>query len=221
MTRSVSRSGFSRTLCTQIKRRALSSPFRRARHWWAYLVWPCSGFPIPPPQLIKPAIILDYAKRFDTKVFVETGTYFGDTVAVLRSHFDQLTTIEIDPYLFRRARQRFHQSPQLTVCNGDSAQLLPAIVKNLPCKAIFWLDAHYSSGITGRSLLNSPLLEELRVILECSSHDHVVLVDDARCVNGKEGYPTLQQLNRIVSESRPEYVVNVSLDVVGIHPRER
>ena len=52
----------------------------------------------------KVAELRRYARQFGVDVFVETGTYEGETTYRLRRDFDHLFTVEIDPELARLAR---------------------------------------------------------------------------------------------------------------------
>src|SRR5437879_2682040 len=84
----------------------------------------------------------DLAKRFGIGVFVETGTYHGDTLASLLPHFDRLISIEIEPKLASRARARFEGESKVTIIQGDSANGLRSALRNLDGQpALIWLDA--------------------------------------------------------------------------------
>jgi hypothetical protein len=60
-----------------------------------------------------------------------------------------------------------------------------------PC--LFWLDAHYSAGITAKGEGNTPIEEELKHIFghECAENN-VILIDDARVFNGSNDYPLIE-----------------------------
>ncbi len=54
------------------------------------------------------------------------------------------------------------------------------ILKDLKGESIFFLDGHYSHGITGRGNKDVPLLEELKTI-DCNyNYSGVIIIDDAR-----------------------------------------
>ena len=46
------------------------------------------------------ALLIDYAERFNLRVFVETGTCSGDTVREMRGHFDRIYSIELSLHYF-------------------------------------------------------------------------------------------------------------------------
>ena len=72
------------------------------------------------PHILKRMILRKRARDYDLKTFVETGTLFGDMTFAMRNHFDELITIELDDYLFRRAVNRFK--------NYQKVKLLQALI---------------------------------------------------------------------------------------------
>ncbi len=58
----------------------------------------------PPPRSVKAAAIRQHASA-TRRVFVESGTFFGDMVMAVRSGFDRLFSIEL--FGCRRAQPRF------------------------------------------------------------------------------------------------------------------
>ena len=66
--------------------------------------------------------------------------------------------------------------------------------------------------------IHTPIIQELDAIFTLSPNS-VVLIDDARCFIGKDGYPTLPQLREYVVQKMPHWVFEVKGDVVRIHER--
>lgn len=135
---------------------------------------------------------------------VETGTCFGDTVFALRNDFRRIISIELDPSLGRRAQQRLASFNHISVYLGDSAELLPKVVGALSERALFFLDGHFSGGLTARGYKDTPILEELACVLADRSHDHIVVIDDARLFTGREDYPSTEHLSSFVRQRRPD-----------------
>jgi hypothetical protein len=75
---------------------------------------------------------------------------------------------------------------------GNSADLLPEVLRKIPAskRIIFWLDGHYSGGKTGKGEEYSPIVHELKIIVGSGRKD-IILIDDARCFDGNNGYPTI------------------------------
>lgn len=70
-------------------------------HW---LRFECNGVA---PHPIKMMVAKSYIKRFDTKHFVETGTYLGETLGYVARHNIKGTRIELSPELYRAACRHF------------------------------------------------------------------------------------------------------------------
>ncbi len=74
-----------------------------------------------------------------------------------------IETIELEPRLARLARIRFARTPSVHLHEGDSATVLPVILKSLDRPALFWLDAHPSTDRSARDA-PVPLAAELAAI---------------------------------------------------------
>lgn len=179
--------------------------------------WRRMNRPVPPPPRVKQAVVRRYGQAFGYRTLVETGTYLGDMVEAQRHQFDRVISIELAPDLYRRAVRRFVGAKNVELIEGDSATVLPRIVRSLVGPAVFWLDGHWSGGVTARGDLDTPVGEELRALLE-SPLDNCILIDDAREF-GTGDYPSIEELRRVVAEERPEWVFAVHNDVIRIHPR--
>src|SRR5207245_3179012 len=55
------------------------------------------------------------------EVFVETGTFHGDSVAAVADRFSRVYSIEIEPTFYRNARNRFAGRPEIDIRLGRSA----------------------------------------------------------------------------------------------------
>lgn len=177
--------------------------------------WRLTGSPPPAPPHLKRAALAEYAERFPTDTFVETGTYRGDTLARMRPRFERSISIELDKTLAAQAQKRFLRYSDVEIFQGDSAEELEKVVATLVGPAMFFLDGHYSGGVTADSG-SAPIVKELNAIFS-SHHNHVVLVDDARLINGTNGYPTMEQVLECVRSLRPEMRHEIKDDIVRIH----
>lgn len=63
--------------------------------------------------------------------------------------------------------------------------------------ALLGFDAHGSEGRTERGHKDSPLIEELQLVLSHRIDGHVVLIYDARAFVGAGGYPTIAEIRRL------------------------
>lgn len=179
-----------------------------------YLTWETH---IPVPHAVKQNNIRKYQETYQYQVFVETGTYLGDMVEAQKDRFRRVISIELGKDLHQKALQRFENDPQVTLLQGDSGMLLKEVIKNMDEPALFWLDGHFSSGITAKSDKNTPIVEELKAILG-SSINHGILIDDARLFTGKDDYPSIDEICFIVKEYSPNKKVEVADDIIRIMP---
>ncbi|MFN0012585.1 MAG: hypothetical protein ACKVS8_13185 [Phycisphaerales bacterium] len=183
--------------------------------------WNRRGRPVPVPSAVKRDILLDYARRFNLRSFVETGTLKGDTVFALRHAFDQLWTVEIEPRLVARAQARFAGDPGVRCLEGDSAVVLPGIVRSLTQPTLFWLDGHYMGPGAGDPTNPCPISTELECVLAVREHAHVILIDDARLFTGADNYPPLDTLRQTIAAQRPDLEWSVEQDIIRLVPGAR
>lgn len=160
-----------------------------------------------------------YQKKFGIDTLIETGTYRGDMVAAMKNTFQKIISIELGEDLYAKARERFRNDPHVEILQGDSAVALAQVLHDHDAAALFWLDAHYSRGETARGAIDSPITEELRLILEHSHKRHVILIDDARCFVGEDGYPTISAIEKHLCNDYPHYECVVANDIIRITPR--
>ncbi|HNQ72119.1 MAG TPA: hypothetical protein PKN95_00760 [Verrucomicrobiota bacterium] len=171
-----------------------------------------------PTHAQKQAVVREFARRYDLKYLVETGTCHGDMVAAMQGEFKKIISIELADQFYQEVCERFKDAPHIELIHGDSAIKLAEVVARLPDRALFWLDGHYSGGDTARGLQDTPINEELRAIFQPGQPDHVVLVDDARCFGTSPGYPTLPRLRELITTLRPGWRVEVADDCIRIFP---
>lgn len=201
----------------------VTPPFYLIVGWWRSYQdrkeirrWEKSHNASPPPQAIKRAIVQKYSEEFSINVLVETGTSYGDMIWGVRNLFSKIYSIELDKYLYELARKRFHRFNHIEIYQGDSSIVLPKILSNLQDRCIFWLDAHYSGGVTAKADLETPIIKEIEVILEHPIKNHVILIDDAQYFDGRNDYPKLAELEKYVLGRRPDLAFHVNDDIIRI-----
>jgi hypothetical protein len=177
-------------------------------------LWQKGGCPIPTPDMVKQITIQEYQQKFGYSILVETGTYLGDMVEAQKSRFKKIISIELGVDLFKKAEMRFINDKNVIILQGDSGYVLPEILKELNEPAIFWLDGHYSEGITAKGSKDCPIIEELDAILQNKRFYHILLIDDARCFNGRGDYPTVEKLKEYIKSKNEKYRVEVRHDII-------
>ena len=182
-----------------------------------------------PSYKTKREIILKTAIKYNcNQYFIETGTFFGDTVDYLKKYFDKLITIELNSDLADRALQRFKNHSNIRVIKGDSSKELINILETIDSPIVFWLDGHYSSKfwvgknliVTAKGEKDTPILEELILIANHCVKSHVILIDDARDFTGNGDYPSLSVIKDFVKREMINYIFSVKNDIIRILPKK-
>lgn len=167
-----------------------------------------------PPQSIKLAVINNNVPAPRPHVFIETGTYHGDTVEVVKRLYANVISIEVDDALYRKACSRFSADANVHIVHGDCASELPAILAGLQEPAVFWLDGHYSGGETGKGEIEDPILISLGQIASHPVKAHVIFIDDARTFDGREGRPDISDVFNWIKKINSRYIIRVQNDII-------
>ncbi len=165
----------------------------------------------------KQSILNYYRRRFGMETLIETGTYEGDMVFAMRNRFEKIYSIELGNELATRAKQRFSTHQHIKILQGDSSVVLPKILTDINTRALFWLDGHYSGGITAKGSSHTPIISELDAILSRDVKGDVILIDDARCFNGEKDYPTLESIKKFINEKNNTLSIIIKSDIIRIY----
>lgn len=184
----------------------------------AYRFWVAAGCPTPPPPKAKQDVLIQYAREYRLRLFVETGTFHGDTVEAMRELFARIISVELDTELHQQNVDRFRGYRHIELIRGDSGQVLERILPLIGEPALFWLDGHYSGVGTARGETDTPVLKELGHILTDSAFCHVVIIDDARCFGTDPAYPSLPSLVEFVRSRKNRVSITVANDSIRILP---
>lgn len=199
------KNGFFRSLKRQNDRR------RRERRYCEALLR--GEYPLP-PQSVKLAVIRHNIPNPRPRVFIETGTYHGDTVEAIKDMYSSVISIEVDETLYKKACVRFAADKNVRIAHGDCAQVLPTILAALQEPAVFWLDGHYSGGETGKGEVEDPILISLNQIAALPAREHVIFVDDARTFDGREGRPDISDVFNCIKKIDSRYIIRVQNDII-------
>jgi len=180
-----------------------------------YFKWEFSNTNGPTPFLYKKQLIEYYAKRNNIKILVETGTFYGDMIDATKNKFAEIYSIELGLDLYNKALWRFSKNLKIHLINGDSALELKKLIPKLSEPAIFWLDAHYSGGVTAGNPEMPPIIEELTAIAK-SNFDNIILINDARRFGVLNSYPNIEKIIKFVSKNIKGAKTSVSNDIIRI-----
>jgi len=177
------------------------------------LVWKIVGG-AKPPHGVKVYQIKKFQKEHKLKTFIETGTHMGDMVSAIRKNFREIYSIELDKSLWKRASKKFLSFSNVHIIHGSSDLVLRNFLPHIKQQCLFWLDAHYSGGITAKGNLACPVVGELEAIQDHFIKNHVIMIDDADDFIGKNDYPTLDEVQAILKRINPEYKVEVEDNII-------
>ena len=194
--------------------RALKRQLDRIRQERRYCEAIIQGKYALPPQSVKLAVIRQNIPNPPPRVFIETGTYYGDTVAAAKDIYANVISIEVDEKLYKKACQRFAADHNVRIVHGDCARELSAILATLKEPAVFWLDGHYSGGETGKGIVEDPILISLNQIASHPVRDHVIFIDDARTFDGREGRPDISDIFNEIKKIDSRYIIRVQNDII-------
>jgi len=205
-------------IVSRLRRRKEKRQFR-ARQEAEIREWEALGKPNPPPHIVKQRTVEHYGKTFSLRVLIETGTYQGDMVEAMKDIFDKIISIELKRELYERATKRFKTNGHISIILGDSGKVLRDVLVEIDEPCLFWLDGHYSAGITAKEEVDTPIRKELDHILNHPVAGHVILIDDARLFVGVNHYPRIEELKDILLTSHPDWILDVEHDIIRIHQK--
>lgn len=119
-----------------------------------------------------------FKNALNLNVFVEGGTFRGGTAKAMSEKFNKIFTIEKSDEMYAIAQENLKDISNVTMLKGDTREHLKSLLENND-NILFWLDAHWSGGITYGSEDECPLIEELKQIFSFKKN-YIILIDDAR-----------------------------------------
>ena len=164
--------------------------------------WYKRNFSSPSPEFVKHQVIKKY--NLQKSLWIETGTYYGDTTKILSDIAEKVISIELDKRLYDLAIKKFENLKKINVINGQSQNLLEDILKNESYKNLcLFLDAHTcldhitNKLISKNETLETPIMIELNIIESyIKKFNNVnILIDDIRLFDGKnQNYPNINEI---------------------------
>ena len=146
----------------------------------------------PAPHFVKQSMLLRHG--IPNSTWVETGTYLGSTTKLLSSHYKHIHTIEPSEKCLQMAKVRIGRRENITYYNGTSEEYFSEICQKISGEICFWLDGHFSSGITFKGIQDTPIKNELSTIARYLNRykSVVIFIDDIRCSHiDPKNYPSL------------------------------
>lgn len=133
-------------------------------------------------------LALDLKQALNCNVFIETGTYKGNTAIWAHRFFLKVYTIEFDKQRYEKTRIKISNmidTSNIRMFQGNSKDVLPDVLAKINEPVIFWLDAHGLGKLEETTTIEDeiPLMQELSVIFDWqqrTNQECVILIDDAR-----------------------------------------
>ncbi len=217
---------FLETLCREeilnafrrlLQRTPFYGVYKAFGHYPDYWYWILRGRPTRSPHLLKQKTVREYGEKFKVNTLIETGTYYGEMVAAMKRNFSQIYSVESVPGLAERARKKFAAEAHIKIICGDSRIVIPELLDKLSRPALFWLDAGYYGWI-GKQGESDRLSIEIKSILS-DPLEHIILLDDARGLTGRDGVPSASDVKAYVESTFAKRSVEVKYDILRIIPR--
>ncbi len=165
------------------------------------------------------------------EVFIETGTYKGDSVLyACNAGFKTLHSIEVCEENYRDARERVMRVPNIRIHHGTSPEVLPKIMDGSKATT-FFLDAHYQ-GLTRTEQCpkygECPLLAELAAIraVEWKTPPYILIDDSHLFLKNNRDYvdifddaqwPTVEKIQEALGD---DYVINEQTGILYCLPKD-
>ena len=160
--------------------------------------WKIRNFLPPSPDSIKHQVLIN--NNYSDSIWIETGTYYGETTKLLSKISKKTISIEADKELFETSKKKLKNLKNVELFNGKSEDLLDkSISENLDFKNIcIYLDAHLCQDhlknikTFGSEDTATPILQELEIIKKYYGkfEKFNVLIDDIRLFYGNfQNYP--------------------------------
>ena len=138
-----------------------------------------------------------------------------------RKTFKEIYSIELDEAIHKQAQKRFSKFSNISIIQGDSRDRLPEILRNIDEPCLFWLDSHYSGGITAKKGEQEPVVEELNCLVNHPLFtQHIILIDDGCYFENKDQHPTINDLKKIILERYSNHTFKLEDGIIRIHKQQ-
>lgn len=167
------------------------------------------------------------ARHLPFEVFVETGTFEGESIDRIKPYFNRFYSVELSEHYWRLSIKRFENDSQVTIIHGHAPGFLKELMPELKGKTVlFWLDSHWCGAeATGGETSQCSLLDELKAI-DSLENESVILIDDARLFLCPPGvpheytqWPDLNQIMDALNDKSNAHELMVLNDVLVYFPR--
>jgi len=146
----------------------------------------------PSPQFIKLILLKKYSVQ--SSIFIETGTFHGNSLLNLCSFFVKLYSIEPSEKYFEISKQNLKKKNNVVIINDTSENAFESLIINNIADLTIFLDGHYAGWDTFKlstsqiSSVNHELNIVEKYLFKFKEFKLSIFIDDFRLF-GSEGYP--------------------------------
>jgi hypothetical protein len=166
--------------------------------------WSMRSYSANSPTFIKRTQLTKHSLH--NSIWIETGTYLGQTAKFLRKYSTQIYTIEPDIDLFEAVKKYLNKYKNIVVINTTSVKALEELLsKKIKKNVNFFLDAHAvsnNSTKTYQGSVSNPILNELKIIKKKINNlkNFVIFIDDVNWheIDLVKKKKTTTKLNQII-----------------------
>lgn len=171
-------------------------------------------------------LIKELRKFLPLEMFIETGTFLGDSLESAGRYFECCYSVELSEEYYLAASSRFAADQHIHIFGEDSAKFLERNRSLYENKSVlFWLDAHWcAADAPPGSVSQCPLLGELTAIAGLNSRS-VIVIDDARLFLAPPGppheisqWPCFEEVNVALHRLSHDHVLTVFNDTMIFQP---
>jgi glycosyltransferase involved in cell wall biosynthesis len=114
-------------------------------------------------------------------IFVETGTFKGDTIECIKNYFKEIHSVELSEVYYEFSKERFKDNHSIKLYLDNSPDFLEKLRQSFSKKSVlYWLDAHWCvADKTAGEKSQCPLLQEINAIRKLNDKS-IIIIDDAR-----------------------------------------
>ena len=153
--------------------------------------WKKRNYTPPSPEFVKHQIITN--NNLENSLWIETGTYYGDTTKVLSKISKKTVTIEADDKLFNDVKKKLSYLKNVEFIKGKSEELLLDIINSNSEFAHLCHDHLQNIKTFGTEDTATPIRVELDYIEKTLNNFKKmnILIDDIRLFNNNfQNYPS-------------------------------
>lgn len=143
------------------------------------------------------------------KYFIDTGTgEWGFTLmSAINSHFNKIYSIELSQQYYQKwASLLDPMNPRVTILHGNSSEIFPELIHQIPYEMMFSLNAHYTAKPDAKGDTYNSIWEELNSIQEHPIKNHTIMIPDIQmCGTIRFDFITLNSIIEKIKKINSKY----------------